>query len=436
MKTRLYLSKPSIPNISNDRDCAFSALQNSIANSFTDVQAEARWAASLCRCNRGKFPLIGVRVYDSTGTTPEQAARSLRVLAMSTNSSLPLTTPVNVNYYENHGAVFQALQTYVLPSKWVTSYTQNWNFTIEHQLFSDTRIRLAYVGTKGSHLMGYYDQNAPIYNPSLSLAANRATIDARRPINGFQQIYRDLNGLNSSSNALQVSVNKRFSRGFSVLGSYTWSKSIDYESINDGIGGFPASYPFNFALHRGPADQNIPQRFVTSFMWELPGSKIGSRAVQYVMGGWRLSGIVTLQSGRPFGVLATGDTLAGIGGNYANVSGSGSLLPDTGRGKAASVREYFDISRLSNPNPGTLGTLGRNTIQGPGLANVDASLAKTLKLPFLGEGGSIEMRLEAFNALNRTKFNNPVTSLSNPAFGQLTTAGDPRILQLAVKILF
>ena len=364
----------------------------------------------------------GVQFYSGQLDSPYAGRENLNLFPITTfNADSPYPSP---------------LQTYVLPSKWVTSYTQNWNFTIEHQLFSDTRIRVAYVGTKGSHLMGYYDQNAPIYNRSLSLTANRATIDARRPIKGFQQIYRDINGLNSTSNALQLSVNKRFSRGFSVLGSYTWSKSIDYESINDGIGGFSSSYPFNFALHRGPADQNIPQRFVTSFLWELPGSKTGSRALQYVTGGWRLSGIVTLQSGRPFGVLATGDTLAGIDGNYANVSGTGSLLLDTGRGKAASVREYFDISRLSNPNGGTLGTLGRNTIQGPGLANVDASLAKTLKLPFLGEGGSTEMRLEAFNALNRTNFNNPVTSLSNPAFGQLTTAGDPRILQLAVKILF
>jgi hypothetical protein len=328
------------------------------------------------------------------------------------------------------------LQSYVLPSKWVTSYTQNWNLTLEHQLFTDTRLRVAYVGTKGSHLMGYYDQNAPIYDPSLTLAQNRAAIDARRPIQGFQQILRDINGLNSSSNALQISINKRFSHGFSILGSYTWSKSIDYESVNDGIGGYAASYPFNFALHRGPADQNVPQRFVTSFVWQLPGSRVGPRAVQYVLGDWRLSGIVTLQSGIPFDVLATGDNLAGIDGNRANVTGTGSLVLDTGRSKAAQVQEYFDISRLSNPGPGAIGTLGRNSMQGPGLANVDASLVKGLKLPFLGESGLSELRLEGFNALNRTNFTNPVTTLSNPAFGQLTNAGDPRILQLAVKIIF
>jgi hypothetical protein len=143
------------------------------------------------------------------------------------------------------------LQTYVLPSKWLTAETQNWNFTIERQLFSDTRLRVAYVGTKGSHLMGYYDQNAPIYNAALSLAQNRATIDERRPIPGFEQIFRDINGLNSVSNALQVSINKRFSHGFSVLSSYTWSKSIDLESVNDGIGGYAAHTRSTFLCGEG-----------------------------------------------------------------------------------------------------------------------------------------------------------------------------------------
>lgn len=327
------------------------------------------------------------------------------------------------------------LQTYVLPGKWVTAATQNWNFAVERQLLPDTRLRVAYVGTKGSHLMGYYDQNAPIYNPLLTLAQNRATIDARRPIQGFEQIFRDINGLNSVSNALQVSLNKRFSHGFSVLSSYTWSKSIDLESVNDGIGGYSASYPFNFSLWRGPANQNIPHRFVTSFVWQLP-SPHTTRLAKYLLADWRLSGILTLQSGLPFDVLAVGDPLAGITGDRANVSGGPNPVLDAGRGKSARVQQYFDASRFTNAAPGMIGTLGRNSMEGPGLSNLDASLVKAIKLPFLGEGGSTELRLESFNALNRTNFNQPVTGLTNPRFGQLTSAGDPRILQLAAKIIF
>jgi outer membrane receptor protein involved in Fe transport len=363
----------------------------------------------------------GVQFYSGQLDNPYAGRENLNLFPITTfDANSPYPSP---------------LQTYVLPSKWVTAETQNWNFTIERQLFSDTRLRVAYVGTKGSHLMGYYDQNAPIYNSALTLSENRATIDERRPIPGFEQIFRDINGLNSVSNALQVSINKRFSHGFSVLSSYTWSKSIDLESVNDGIGGYAASYPFNFSLWRGPSNQNIPHRFVTSFVWQLPGPKASGLA-KYMLGDWRLSGILTLQSGVPFDVLAVGDPLAGIPGDRANLSGVGNPVLDPSRSKNAKIQQYFDVSRFTNAGPGMIGTLGRNVMEGPGLSNLDASLVKAVRLPFLGEGGLTELRLESFNALNRTNFNNPVTGLTNPRFGQLTSAADPRILQMAVKIIF
>jgi len=328
------------------------------------------------------------------------------------------------------------LEMYVLDRKWVTAYTQNWNLTVERQVLRDVRLRVGYVGTKGSHLSGYYDQNAPIYNPSLTLAQNRASIDARRPVPGFEQILRFFHGLNSSYNGLQISVDKRFSHGFSILSSYTWSKSLDYESVNDGIGGFSSSYPFNFSTWRGVANQNVPQRFVTSFVWELPGPQTGSPALKLLARDWRLSGILTFQSGLPFDVLAVGDPLAGISGARANLSGAGNPVLDAGRSKGAKVLEYFDPTRFANALPGSVGTLGRNSLEGPGTSNVDISLAKSLRLPFFGEAGAAELRLESFNLFNRTNFSNPVTGLTNPLFGHLTSAGDPRILQMAVKILF
>jgi hypothetical protein len=328
------------------------------------------------------------------------------------------------------------LPMYVLDSKWVTTYTQNWNFTVERQVLKDTRVRVAYVGSKGSHLSGFYDQNAPIYNPNLSLAENRATIGERRPIQGFENIYRFIHGLNSNYHALQVSVDKRFSRGISILGSYTWSKSLDLESVNDGIGGFAASYPFDFNLWRGPANANVPQRFVTSFVWELPAPAVSSHAAKYLLRDWKLSGIVTLQSGLPFTIGAVGDPLAGIPGDTANLIGSGNPVLDAGRSKGEKVFAYFDKSRFANPGPGMIGTLGRNALEGPGTSNVDTSLAKALPIPYLGEAGRAELRLEAFNLFNRTNFSNPVSGLTNTKFGQLTTAGDPRILQMAIKIHF
>ncbi|HWQ55763.1 MAG TPA: carboxypeptidase regulatory-like domain-containing protein [Bryobacteraceae bacterium] len=329
------------------------------------------------------------------------------------------------------------LAMYVLDSKWITALTHNWNLTIERQILPDTRLRIGYVGTTASHLMGFYDQNSPIYNPDLTLAQNRADVQGRRPIKGFGQMRRNFHGLRSNYHGLQLSVDKRFSNGFSILGSYTWSKTLDYESVNDGIGGYPGSLPTNFFATHGVADQHVPQRFVTSFVWEMPGARVGSSVLKPLVRDWRLSGIVTLQSGRPFTVAATGDPLAGVDfAARANLVGEGNPVLDSGRSKAARIEAYFDKARFVNAAPNTIGTLGRNALEGPGTLNVDTSLVKRLRFPFFGEGGAGELRLEAFNLFNRTNFSNPVTGITNQNFGRLTSAGSPRILQIAVKILF
>ncbi len=313
---------------------------------------------------------------------------------------------------------------YVVDSKWITALTNNWNLTVERQILPDTRLRVAYVGTKGTHLMGFYDQNSPVYNPNLTLAQNRADVQGRRPMPAYGQVLRNFHGLNSTYNGL-------------ILSFYTWSKTLDYESINDGIGGYAASLPTNFLLTRGPADQNVPQRFVTSFVWDLPVPRGGSPIVKLLVENWRLSSILTFQSGRPFTVPATGDPLAGVDfAARANLIGAGNPVLDTGRSKAEKIEAYFDKTRFATAGPGTVGTLGRNALVGPGSSNVDASLIKRLRLPFLGETGAGELRLEGFNVFNRTNFGNPVTGLTNSNFGRLTTASAPRILQIAVKILF
>ncbi len=134
--------------------------------------------------------------------------------------------------------------------------------------------------------------------------------------------------------------------------------------------------------------------------------------------------------------MAVGDPLAGISSDRANLVGAGNPVGDASRGKGAKAQAYFDPTRFANAGAGMIGTLGRNSLEGPGTSNVDLSLAKGLRFPFLGEAGAGELRLEAFTALNRTNFNNPVTGLTNSNFGKLTSAGDPRILQIALKVIF
>ncbi len=336
------------------------------------------------------------------------------------------------------------LYTIVVDGKYVTTYTQNWTLTVEREVLKDMRLRLGYVGTGARKLKAEYDQNAPVYNPNLTLAQNRATINERRPFKGYEEISRWFFGVNSAYHAFQASLDKRYSNGFTLSASYTWSKTLDYISQNGFGGRNQVQNPFNFFFRRGLADQHRPHRFVSSFVWDLPSPLASSAhpAAKAVVNNWRFSGIVTLQSGRPFGINATGDPRAAgasPGGPraYVDLIGSGYPVLDTGRSKGAKIEAYFDKARFQNPGANQFGTLGRNPLLGPGYANVDVSMVKGWKLPFLGEGGLVQYRFEAFNLFNRTNLALPNTGITNVNFGRiLSTDGDPRILQMALRIEF
>ncbi len=336
----------------------------------------------------------------------------------------------------NHDVPFPApLFTIVLDKKFITPYTQNWSLTVDRELISNLLLRVGYVGTVAKHLKTEYDQNAPIYNPSLSLAQNRADIDGRRPVKDFQTISRWMHGHNSAYHSLQVSLDKRYSHGVTVSTSYTWSKNLDYSSINGFGGSRGINNPFNFFFSRGPSDLSRDHRFVNSFVWDLPGMEKHSPAVRAVVGGWRLSGITTLQSGRPFSVGASNNPVASAGSARADLIGTGNPVLDPNRPKGEKIAKYLDMARFVNPANNTYGTLGRNVLWGPGFANVDASISKGWKLPFLREAGLIEYRLEGFNLVNATHLALPVTGLTNPNRGKiLGTDGEPRILQMALKV--
>ena len=146
-----------------------------------------------------------------------------------------------------------------------------------------------------------------------------------------------------------------------------------------------------------------------------------------------------MMSGRPFSIQANGDVLANAlqTASYMDLIGAGNPVLDTGRSKGARIAEYFDTTRFQQPAGGTYGTLGRNVLVGPGFSNMDISLVKGFKLPFLGEAGLGQFRFESFNLFNRTNFDLPDTGVTDPAFGQLiNTIGNSRILQLAVKLAF
>ncbi|MFN7919508.1 MAG: TonB-dependent receptor [Bryobacteraceae bacterium] len=336
----------------------------------------------------------------------------------------------------NHDVPFPTpLFTIVLDKKFVTPYTQNFSLTMEREVASNTLVRVGYVGTKATHLKSEYDQNAPIYDPKLSLAQNRGNIDDRRPVADFQTISRWMHGLNSSYNSLQLALDRRYAKGFTVNASYTWSKNLDYHSRNGFGGSRGINNPFNFFFSRGNSDLTRTHRFVGSFVWDLPKLQTAPVAAKAIVNGWRFSGIAMLQSGRPFSVGASNNAPAGAGSARADLVGSGYPVLDTGRSKGEKLARYYDITRFVNPAPNTYGTLGRNILFGPGFMNYDVSMTKGWNLKFLGEKGYVEYRFEAFNLFNATHLGNPTTGLTSPNRGKiLGTDGDPRILQMALKL--
>jgi hypothetical protein len=325
------------------------------------------------------------------------------------------------------------------------AYSQNWNLTVEHQFRQDWTLRLSYVGTKGTHLWADYDTNAPIYNFSESLSDNQQSYDPRRPRQQYESIDLLFAGLNQSYNSLQVSLNKRLLHGLSNQLSYTWSKNLDYMSSNFEATSNSIPDPFDPFRFRGPSDFDHRQRFVDSFVWQIPdvGHKMQSRAASAILGNWQAGGIITLQSGSPFSIYSTDDAVAGAGTANADVIGQVQLSSSRSRG--AQIAEFFNTSAVTQAAPGTYGTLGRNSLVGPGFANVDFSVSRAFPLRFLGEGGKVLFRSEFFNLFNRPNLDNPGDpNLSNQgnligtgSFGQITaTANDARILQFSLKVLF
>src|SRR5262249_16758526 len=251
--------------------------------------------------------------------------------------------------------------TTALEYKFVQAYVQNWNLTIERKLGADWLLRVGYVGTKATHLMADYDQNAPRYDFSQTLNQNLANVDQRRPRKDYQGIYTLFTGLNQIYNSLQTSLNKRFSHGFTVLASYTFSRNIDYNSRNNNVLDNVIANPFNFFYGRGLADNDHPHRFVTSFLWDLPGKSLDSLPLRAVLSNWQLGGIVTLQSGRPFSILSSSDRAAVRASNNPRADLVGKLALPDGRSRGERIDQYFNIAAVAQAEPGTFGTLGRNT---------------------------------------------------------------------------
>src|SRR5262245_10336126 len=328
-----------------------------------------------------------------------------------------------------------------------------WNIGLQRLLPSRMVFTLDYVGTKGTHLSILRNLNqAPFNSDGTTTCSNAATCTtipypnlmggAVGPIE-----YRDNMG-NSAYHGLEASLNKSFSHGLMLHAAYTYSHSIDM--VRDNLfGGASASIVPNAynvkATNRGSSDFDFRHWFALTYVYDIPeipalaSSSAGSgiNALRHILRNWRIAGVTTARTGRPFTIFANANNgslgnLGGLVSEYGDCLGSGALAADQ-----RTVTRWFNTADFATPsNPVRLGNCGRNTLTGPGLVQFDFNLTRSFN--YFGEGRRMELRWDMLNAFNNTHFGLPSSDVSNPGqFGQITNlSGDPRIMQFALKVIF
>ena len=346
-------------------------------------------------------------------------------------------------------------------------YSQDWDLNVEHSFGSDLLLEVGYVGTKGTKLPRFIEGNPAIYVPGIDPTTGQAisnpnNADQRRLYSGctladdpatciFSSTGLIAGIANSSYNALEASLHKRFSHGMAFLLSYTFSKSIDDASSFNMTGSAAkpvagendlAQDPFNLAAERGRSLFDSRHRLALSYQWAIPLWQRPHGWYQHILGAWQLNGIATVMTGTPFTVFDSTDVsqqggapeITGFSANRPNlVAGQN---PNAGPKTTTAWLNRAAFQQIT-PNPLSpvqqFGTAGRNIAQGSGYADWDFSAFKNI---LVTEGKEFQFRAEFFNFLNHTNFRLPDSDISSPTFNQILAAQPPRLIQLALKFQF
>jgi hypothetical protein len=339
-------------------------------------------------------------------------------------------------------------------------YAQDWNLNLQRAFGGDWLFEVGYVGTKGTKLPRFIEGNPAVFVPGETGGTPNSTednVNQRRLYSGctlaqsspcnFASVGLIAGIANSSYNALQTSLKKRFSHGLSFLASYTLSKTIDDVSSFNITGSASQSVagendlaqnPFDLAAERGRSMFDARHRFVLSYEWRVPFWNHPQNWYQHAFGDWQLNGITTFMSGTPFTVYDSQDV--SLEGSAPEISGFSSNRPDVIGNPNSGPRtpqEWFNVAAFQRLNSATqagqFGNEGRNVVQGPGLRQWDFSAFKNIPIR---ESKSLQFRAEFFNVFNHANFRLPNNDISSPNFGEISEALPGRLVQMALKFLF
>jgi hypothetical protein len=269
-------------------------------------------------------------------------------------------------------------------------------------------------------------------NPALQTPdATVANTQLRRPLRDYVILEEEATLGYSQYHSMQLSLNKRFSRGFTLLSAYTLAKDVGLTAAQT-EGSQGPRHPFNYALDKARMNTDFRHRWVNSLVWRLPGYATLRGPVRWIAGGWELSAILALQSGGPFTVRSGVDnSLFGINADTADLIGDPRL--SASRPRAEYLAQYFNTAAFARNQRFSVGTSGINILDGPGSVTCDVAANKEFRFT---ENHNLQFRAEFFNLPNRPNFSNPVSTHNSVNFGRILAAGDPRVIQFALKYRF
>ncbi|MBO0723023.1 MAG: hypothetical protein J2P41_19520, partial [Blastocatellia bacterium] len=316
--------------------------------------------------------------------------------------------------------------TTVFNEDFKTPYSQQWNLNIQRQLPLDLVVTAAYVGSKSTRLFGSHNINPAVFGPG----ANVGNTQNRRLLSQFGVMEEESTVGYSQYHSFQLTVNKRLSKGLTILAAYTVSKNTGLVAAQS-EGSVGTRAPWDWNLDRGVQGEDRPQTFSLSYVWYLPTGVLRG-AAKKVFDGWELSGIATASSGAPLTVRAGVDrSLTGQNLDTADLIGDPIISGD--RTRADQIAGWFNTAAYALPALGTVGTTGINTLRGPGFFLMDAGLHRNFKLT---ERINLQFRAQFYNVLNHTTLGNPNTTLTSGNFGKILGTGTPRVGELGLKISF
>jgi hypothetical protein len=291
-------------------------------------------------------------------------------------------------------------------------------------------LEIAYVGSSASHLLSSFEDNPAVYIPGQSTEANT---QQRRINPNIGPINVLSNYLSANYNALEVSFNRRYSNGLSILSSYTWSRALGVVgAMGEGSNG--QRDPFDRYLDYGVLPTSVSSNWVTAVVWDFPFAKqLHSRVVRGFLDGWQFNGINTYYTGLPFTVNSGLDnSFSGIGADTADLIGNPHLAG--GRTRAQKLSQWFNTAAFKVNAVGTFGNTGINAHRGPGYWDLDLGAIKHFRIT---ETKNLELRSLFYNAPNHPTFANPNATVIDPTFGQInSTSGNSRVIEFAMRLSF